>query len=90
MQTNTATQFLPSINNDKKVEIIIENDEAVIKLSTFTEHLGWCCQKTMRLDAELLDDLHHIIASARYKLNRQKSEEGVAGSSNVINFPNVA
>ena len=90
MQTNTATQFLPSINNDKKVEVVIENDEAVIKLSTFTENLGWCCQKTMRLNAELLDDLHHIIASARYKLNLQKSVEGGAGFSNIIEFPNVA
>ena len=90
MQTNTAPQFLPSINDDKKLEVVIENDEAVIKLSTFTENLGWCCQKTMRLNAELLDDLHHIIASARYKLNRQKSDVGIAEFSNVIEFPNVA
>ncbi len=90
MQTNTATQFLPSINNDKKVEVVIENDEAVIKLSTFTENLGWCAQKTMRLDAELLDDLHHIIAAARYKLNSQKPKENSSALTNVIAFPSVA
>ena len=90
MQTNTATQFLPSINDDKKVEVFIENDEAVIKLSTFTENLGWCAQKTMRLDAELLDDLHHIIASARYKLNGQKAEQNGTSFSNIIEFPQVS
>jgi hypothetical protein len=90
MQMNAAAQFLPSISNDKKVEVIIENDEAVIKLSTFTENLGWCSQKTMRLDAGLLDELHHIIAAARYKLNSHKPKESVAEFSNVIEFPKVA
>ena len=68
MKTNTATKFLPIFNDEKKVEVSLENDQAVIKLSTWTEDLGWLCQKTLSLDAAMLDDLHRVIASARYRL----------------------
>ena len=90
MQTNTAKQFLPSVHNDKKIEVSVENDEAVLKLSTWTENLGWCCQKTMRLEAEMLDELHRVITGARYKLNQRKAETGEHTTAKILEFPAVA
>ena len=90
MHSNAAKQFLPSIHNDKKIEVSLENGEAVLKLSTWTEDLGWCCQKTMRLEAEMLDDLHHVITAARYKINQQKADNSEFSSAKVLEFPTVA
>lgn len=89
MQTNSAKQFLPSISNDKKIEVSLENDEAVLKLSTWTEDLGWCCQKTMRLEAEMLDDLHRAITAARYRINQQKVDKSEFSVAKILEFPAV-
>lgn len=75
MQSNTAVKFLPVVSDEKKVDVSLEGDQAVLKLSTWTEGLGWLGQKTMSLDAEMLDELHRVISAARIRLNRQKSEE---------------
>ena len=90
MQTNTAQQFLPSIHNDKKIEVSLENNEAVLKLSTWTEDLGWCGQKTMRIEADMLDDLQRVIAAARYKLNQQKADKNEFSAGKVLEFPVAA
>lgn len=91
MKSNLATKFLPIVTDEKKVEVSLQDDQAVITLSTWTEDLGWCRQKTLSLDAEMLDDLHRVISSARYRLNNQKAEteEGVK-PTNVISFPNIS
>lgn len=90
MQQNNAVKFLPSIVEDKKLEVCVEENEAVLKLSTWTENLGWNCQKTMRVDAAMLDDLHRAISAARYKLNKRKSDNDEMPVSNVISFPAAA
>ena len=86
MQSNKKTKFLPIFSEDKKVEVSLENDQAVIKLSTWNEDLGWFGQKTLALDAEMLDELHRVIASARYRLNSQQNADD-SDSANVISFP---
>jgi predicted DCC family thiol-disulfide oxidoreductase YuxK len=88
MQSNTAVKFLPIYTDEKKVEVSIEQDQAVIKLSTWVEDLGWCTQKTMALDAEMLDDLHRVIASARYRLNK-KGETEEQTPAKVLAFPGL-
>lgn len=90
MKVNTVTKFLPIFTEDKKVEVSLENSQAIIKLSTWTEDLGWLCQKTLALDAEMLDDLHRVISSARYRLNNQKSDDETLKPANVIAFPGVS
>ena len=91
MQSNTATKFLPIVSDEKKLEVSLTETEAVIKLSTWTEDLGWCCQKTLSLDAAMLEDLHRVIAAARYKLNGKNSEQNKAAkSSNVLEFPSFS
>ena len=86
----TAKQFLPSIHQDKKIEVALEENDAVLKLSTWTEGLGWCCQKTMRLDAEMLDDLHRVITAARYRLNQQRADQNEFTAAKILEFPSAA
>ncbi|CAN5400986.1 hypothetical protein BH20ACI1_BH20ACI1_02720 [soil metagenome] len=88
MQNNIAVKFLPIVSDEKKVEVSLADDQAIIKLSTWTEDLGWLCQKTLSIDAEMLDDLHRVIASARYRLNNQKSvSEETVKDAKVLDFP---
>jgi hypothetical protein len=89
MQTSSAVKFLPIVRDEKKVEVTLQEDQAVIRLSTWAEDLGWCGQKTMSLDAEMLDDLHRVISAARIRLNRQKTENQEA-PARVIEFPGVS
>jgi hypothetical protein len=91
MQSNTATKFLPVTGEEKKIDVSIENGEAVLRLSTWTEGLGWNCQKTLRVEAGMLDDLHRALMAARYRLNSQKAENGEpTEKNNVIEFPLAA
>lgn len=91
MQSNLAVKFAPIVSEEKKLEVSLTDDQAIIKLSTWTEDLGWCGQKTLALDAEMLDDLHRVIASARYKLNGKKTESADATkSSKVLEFPSFS
>lgn len=88
MSTNLAIQFLPIFSDEKKVEVSLHEDQAVIKLSTWTEGLGWCGQKTLSLDTEMLDELHRVISAARIKLHRQKAEDQEEiGKTKVLQFP---
>lgn len=96
MQMKSAAQILPSVYNDKKIEVSLAEggEAAVLKLSTWTEDLGWCCQKTMRIEAEMLADLHRAVAAARYKLNQRQTENtesaaAVAGAK-ILGFPSLA
>ena len=85
----------PSGREDQQVEVVIEERDGqqcvALRLSTWTENLGWCCQKTIRLDGEQIDDLHHAISVARYRLNRQRVADGqFSPSAQVIQLPIVA
>lgn len=91
MQSNLATKFLPIVSDEKKIEVSLKDDQAIIKFSTWSEDLGWCGQKTMKIDADMLDDLHRVIASARYKLNSKDKENGKeVRQVNVLRFPNFS
>ena len=90
MQSNLAVNFLPIFTDEKKVEVSLQDDQAIIKLSTWTEDLGWCGQKTMSLDAAMLDELHRVIAAARIRLSREKSENQEVSentAARVLEFP---
>ena len=88
-----ATHILPSGHEDQQVEVTLEDETGVValRLSTWTEGLGWCAQKTIRLDGEQLDDLHHAISVARHRLNRRLAEDGqFRPAAQVIQLPVVA
>jgi hypothetical protein len=97
MQSNNTAlvQPLPSAREDQKVEVVSEQrggeDFVALRYSTWTEGLGWCCQKTIRLDAEQLEDLHRAVTVARHRINRRRVEAGQAArTSQVIQLPTLA
>jgi len=91
MQTNRAVKFSPIFSDEKKVEVALQDDQAVIKLSTWVEDLGWCGQKTMSLDAEMLDELHRVLSAARLKLKREQNEnQSEVVSTNILQFPSFS
>ncbi|QYO68101.1 hypothetical protein [Leptolyngbya sp. 7M] len=41
----------------KKIDVATENGSAVIRLSIYEKDLGWCTQKTITVDPEMLEVL---------------------------------
>lgn len=94
--SNKATvQILDSPHEDEKVEVLLEEDKGVervvLRYSTWVEGLGWCGQKTIRLDGAHLDDLHRALAVARQRINRKRAEAGQPiQPATVIQLPTIA
>jgi len=84
MQTVTAKKLMPVEGDEQRIDISLENGQTVLKLSTWVDGLGWCCQKTMKIEAALLDDLHRAVATARCKV---RQEAGAPVQGKVIDFP---
>ena len=59
---------------DKKVEVSVEGDSAVIRMSTYADGIGWFVQKTITVDADMLDLLADQLAVARGKIRRDGDE----------------
>lgn len=94
--SNYATvQIIPARNEDQQIEVVIEQCEGrsvvALKYSTWTDGLGWCAQKTLKLDGDQLNDLHHALAVARHRVNCQSAEAGhELRPAKVIQLPKVA
>lgn len=79
-----------------KVEIVLEEQAGseqrlAIKYLTWTEGLGWCCQKTIRVDADQLDELHRAITVARHRVNRHRAASGLpVEPAQVIQLPTIS
>jgi hypothetical protein len=92
---NATVQILQSPTDEQRVEVFIEpGDEAqrvVLRYATWTEGLGWCTQKTIRLDEDQLDDLHRALTVARQRINRRRAEAGqIPPAAQVIQLPTLA
>jgi hypothetical protein len=92
---NAKVQTLSPTPEESRVEVAIEPsddvDQVVLRYLTWTDGLGWCNQKTIRMDAEQLDDLHHALAAARQRLNRKRAEDSeLPEHGKVIQFPSLA
>ena len=88
---NTAAHLLQPARPDQKVELVFEDDgRLALRSYTWTEGLGWCCQKTIRLDAEQLEDLHRAVTVARHRLARTDADAGRDNKpAQVIKFPSL-
>jgi hypothetical protein len=93
---NSTIQILQSPKDEQRVEVIIEPQDdgaerVIMRYATWTEGLGWCTQKTIRLDGEQLDDLHRALTVARQRLNRRRAETGrMQAAAQVIQLPTLA
>lgn len=90
--SNTAAEVTRNTDQNQKVEVVVENhggvDCVALKYLTWTEGLGWCCQKTIRVESEQLDDLHRAITVARHRVIRQRADSGeVSQPARVIQLP---
>jgi hypothetical protein len=76
----------------QKVEVTLEQGEGVaLRYLTWTEGLGWCCQKTIRVEGDQLDELQRALTAARHRLRRQRAEAGEAQPpAQVIQFPTLS
>jgi hypothetical protein len=80
----------------QKVEVSFEQQEngggVALKYLTWTDGLGWCCQKTIRVEGEQLDELHRAITVARHRFHRQRAEAGEATTTpaQVIQLPSLS
>lgn len=92
---NATIQPQHSPCEDRKVEVSIESggdgEQVVLRYSTWTEGLGWCSQKTIRLDGEHLDDIHRALTVARHRIKRHRAEAGeTPEAGKVIQMPTLA
>lgn len=55
----------------KKVEVTVRGDQAIIQMLTYADGIGWFAQKTITVDAEMLDLLADQFAAARGKIERE-------------------
>jgi hypothetical protein len=96
MQTGNQAlaHVLQSSRADQRVDLSLEQyngeEVATLRYSTWTEGLGWCCQKTIRLDTEQLDELHRALTVARHRIKRKRADAGQSiQSAQVIQLPTV-
>lgn len=59
---------------EKKIEVSVEDDKAVIRMSSFASGIGWFIQKTITVDVEMLDELHAKLTEACGAIRRESDE----------------
>jgi hypothetical protein len=92
---NATVLTQQSPGEDRKIEVSIESgnegDKVVLRYLTWTDGLGWCSQKTIRLESDQLDDLHRALTVARHRVNRHRAEAGqTLEAAKIIQLPTLA
>ena len=94
--SRAADRPLEAAGTGQKVEVTFEPLEGggeglALRYLTWTEGLGWCCQKTIRVGAEQLDELHRAVTVARHRYRRQRAEDGEpVAPAQVIQLPSLS
>ncbi len=76
MTTNNQieTKRSTGVTEDKRVEVSIDGDQAVIRMSSYAVGIGWFVQKTITVDADMLDALTDQFIAAGGKIRRDGDE----------------
>ena len=69
-----AIQRTTEVEGSKKVEVSIDGDRAVIRMSTYADGIGWFVQKTITVDADMLDAMSAQLTAARGEIKREGDE----------------
>jgi|GEM_PF-729969 len=95
-QQNKAAEQAPTrAGSDRKIEVVFEEregggDGVSLKYLTWTDGLGWCCQKTINVEADQLDELHRALTVARHRVSRRRADSGQpAQTAQVIRLPSL-
>ena len=70
----TAVEKALQTGEEKRVEVSVDGDIAVIRMSSYAEGIGWFVQKTITVDAEMLEVLTDQLASARGRIVRESDD----------------
>lgn len=86
---------LNSTRAEQKLEIVTQardgEDSLALRLSTWTDGLGWCAQKTIELEPAQLDELHLALTVARRRLAAKRAEaDRPSAPAKVIQLPTIA
>lgn len=89
---NAPEQVAGSAREEQRVEVVFESsadaERVALKYSTWVEGLGWCVQKTIRVDGDQLDELQRALTVARHRIRRRRAESGQAARpAQVIQLP---
>ena len=92
---NAIVQTPQTERDNQRVEVMIESHEGVecvaLRYSIWTDGLGWCRQKTIRLDGAQLDEVQRALTVARHRLKRHQAEAGqLHEPAQVIQLPTLA
>lgn len=92
---NATVQSHPLPCEERKIEVAVEpcgdTDAVVLRYSTWTDGLGWCDQKTIRIDSSELEELHRALLVARHRIRRKRAEAcELYESAKVIQLPTLA
>ena len=94
--STAAGHPLEAAGTGQKVEVTFEQQEGggecvALRYLTWTDGLGWCCQKTIRVGGEQLDELHRAVTVARHRYRRQRAEAGEpTAPAQVIQLPSLS
>jgi hypothetical protein len=93
-QNSAAEQAQAHREADRKIEVVFDEragaESVSLKYLTWTDGLGWCCQKTINIEADQLDELHRAITVARHRIGRRRAESGLpAQTAQVIHLPTL-
>lgn len=83
----TAAKLAPAVSGDRRIDIEVVGQEAVIKLSEWVDGLGWCGQKTMRLSADLVEDMSRMLLAAKVRLRAEADDDDDILSAKILEFP---
>ena len=91
----SAARAQEAAREERKVEVAYERlgDAEVLALRymTWTDGLGWCCQKTIRVEEDQLDELHRALTVARHRARRKAADAGAPQApAQVIQLPSLA
>jgi hypothetical protein len=91
----SAARAQEAAREDKRVEVAYEQgggaEVVALRYMTWTDGLGWCCQKTIRVEPDQLDELHRALTVARHRARRKAAEAGgVTTPAQVIQLPSLA
>jgi len=91
-----AGRPLEAAGTEQKVEVTFElleggGEVVALRYLTWTDGLGWCCQKTIRVGGEQLEELHRAVTVARHRYRRQRAETGEpTAPAQVIQLPSLS
>jgi hypothetical protein len=93
-QNPAAEQTQARTGADRKIEVVFDEREGAesvsLKYLTWTDGLGWCCQKTINVEADHLDELHRAITVARHRVGRRRADGGLpTHTAQVIRLPTL-